>query len=171
VNGIYDEQHQILLDNQVDHEVAGYHVLTPVLQPSGHPAIVIDRGWIPALNEHTAIPKVDTPKSMQHLTGYLWFPPSKFFTLQTTPDQSKWQSIWQNIDLVKYANLLPYKSLPVVIRLDDQAPSGFERNWPRPAEKIEMHLGYAMQWFGFAFAFFVIYLVVNFKKTEAPIEA
>jgi surfeit locus 1 family protein len=54
-----------------------------------------------------------------------------------------------------------------VIRLDAASGAGgFVRNWPRPAERIEMHIGYAYQWFGFALAFFVIYLVVNFRKSN-----
>ena len=41
---------------------------------------------------------------------------------------------------------------------------GFVRNWIRPDDRIATHLGYAYQWFGFAFAAFAIYLFVGFRR-------
>jgi surfeit locus 1 family protein len=48
----------------------------------------------------------------------------------------------------------------------DSNAGGFSRAWPAPAERIGTHIGYAYQWYGFAVATFIIYLVVGFRKRD-----
>lgn len=166
VRGSYDTRYQILLDNQVEGEVAGYHVVTP-MQVAGGTYVLVDRGWIAAPPDHATVPEVLTPRAVQEVQGNLWLPPDKFFVLEAPVANEKWQTVWQNMDMKRYAALVPFSVAPVVIRLDAASDAGgFVRNWPRPAERVEMHMGYAYQWFGFALAFFVIYLVVNFRKNN-----
>jgi cytochrome oxidase assembly protein ShyY1 len=35
-----------------------------------------------------------------------------------------------------------------------------------PAERIEMHIGYAYQWWGFSAALFAIWIFVNLKRKD-----
>ncbi|OIQ86479.1 SURF1 family protein [mine drainage metagenome] len=164
--GSYDPHYQILLDNQVENEVAGFHVLTPLLLENGT-RVLVDRGWIPAPADHATAPEVVTPAGMLEVEGTVWLPSDKIFTLAPAPSSSQWQSVWQNLDMKRYAQAVPFAVLPVVIRLDAASGAGgFVRDWPRPAENIEMHVGYTYQWFGFALAFVVIYLVVNIRKSD-----
>jgi len=166
LRGRYEPRYQILLDNQVDGEIAGYHVITPLLLADGS-HVLVNRGWVAALADHSVLPPVNTPEGEQEVVGYVWLPPSKVFTLQhLAPDQG-WQPVWQILDIKRYAALVPFGVQPLVVRLDPSSnASGFARNWPRPAERIEMHIGYAYQWYGFALAFLLIYLVVNFRKSN-----
>jgi surfeit locus 1 family protein len=166
LSGIYDTRYQILLDNQVQKEAAGYHVITPLQVEDGH-AVLVNRGWIAAPARHDELPVVDTPSGVQEVIGYLWLPPTKFFVLGEERAGGKWQPVWQNMDMRRYAATAPFKVLPFVVRLDPQsAAGGFARDWPRPAERIETHIGYAYQWFGFALALVIIYIVVNLRKVE-----
>jgi surfeit locus 1 family protein len=164
--GSYDPRYQILLDNQVENEVAGYQVITPLRLENGT-HVLINRGWIAAPADHAAAPQPATPGGMLEVEGSAWLPPEKFFVLQPAPASPEWQKVWQNLDLKRYAQAVPFAVLPVVIRLDAASGAGgFVRDWPRPAENIEMHVGYTYQWFGFALAFVVIYLVVNIRKSD-----
>ena len=45
---------------------------------------------------------------------------------------------------------MPYPLQPIILQLDPAAPGGFVRDWPRPDERADKHLSYALQWFGFA---------------------
>ncbi len=45
--GVYDARYQVLLDNQVENTVAGYHVLTPMQVEGGNSYVLVNRGWIP----------------------------------------------------------------------------------------------------------------------------
>lgn len=167
VHGSYDAHYQILLDNQLNDEVAGYHVITPLLLDNGL-RVLVDRGWIAAPANHSMVPPVATPNGMQEVTGTAWLPPEKFFALAPPAASPQWQTVWQNLDMQRYAHAVPFAVYPFVLRLDAASGAGgFVRDWPRPAERIEMHIGYAYQWFGFALAFAVIYIVVNLKKNQA----
>ena len=51
-----------------------------------------------------------------------------------------------------------------LLREPDSAAGGFVRNWEMSADRIVTHMGYAYQWFGFAFAALAIYLYLGIKK-------
>jgi cytochrome oxidase assembly protein ShyY1 len=73
--------------------------------------------------------------------------------------------VWQNLDLARYAREVPFPLQLVVIQLSpDSSAGGFAREWPRPDERIERHVGYAFQWWGFAIATVIIWLVVNLRR-------
>jgi surfeit locus 1 family protein len=162
--GRYLTELQILLDNQVEKEQAGYHVITPFKTESGA-LVLVDRGWIP-VGDRARLPEVDTPAEVVHVSGFSWIPSTKYFEL-ATPD-STWQPVWQNLDLARYTKASGLQVLPLVIRLDANSQAGgFVRNWVRPAENIEKHLGYALQWWGFAATVLVIWIFVNLRKEKA----
>lgn len=165
VSGQYLKQYQILLDNQVEGETAGYHVITPLKIDGKDELVLVDRGWIPASDNHADMPQVEVPEGVQKVLGQVWVPSKKFYTLspQQAP-QGQWQALWQNMDMDAYAKAVPIKVLPVVIRMSPDNQGGFVRNWIRPDDRIATHLGYAYQWFGFAFAAFAIYLFVGFRR-------
>ena len=167
VAGQYDTRYQIVLDNQMNGEAAGYHVITPLKTEDDNVYVLVDRGWIP-MGDRSKLPQVAAPQAKVEAVGFAWVPSRKFYELQAPPPMSgQWQPLWQNMDMERYAKAVPFPVLPFVIRLDaDKNDSRFVRNWPRPAERIEMHISYAYQWFGFAVAIVLIYLAVNLKKVE-----
>jgi surfeit locus 1 family protein len=165
VEGEYLPQFQILLDNQVEAEVAGYHVITPLRLSDRKQVILVDRGWVAALPSHADLPNVETPTGAQKIEGQLWLPSQKFYTLSVEANSNdKWQTVWQNMDMQAYATKVPFEVAPVVLRMSPQSSGGFVRNWVRPDDRILTHLSYAYQWFGFAFATLVIYIFVGFKR-------
>lgn len=165
VEGEYLTKYTILLDNQVEGEVAGYHVITPLRLTDREAVLLIDRGWIPALPNHNDVPQVETPDGLQKVEGQVWLPSQKFFSLQPQEmTNNDWQPVWQNLDMKAYANAVPFKVLPVALRMSPKNAGGFVRNWVRPDDRIETHLSYAYQWFGFAFAALAIYLFVSFRR-------
>ena len=167
LRGSYEPRYQILLDNQVENEVAGYHVLTPLRLDNGM-RVLVNRGWVAAPADHARQPHILTPDGVQDVEGTAWLPAEKYFALQPAPAERQWQAVWQHLDLKRYASLVPFATHALVIRLDPASTAGgFVRNWPAPAERIEKHIGYAYQWYGFALAFAVIYLVVNIRKKYA----
>lgn len=164
VRGTFDARYQVLLDNQVRDGVAGYHVITP-LQVEGSAAwILVNRGWVAAPSERSRLPVVPVPEGVHEIHGDLWLPPARYFTLQRMEGQLPWQTVWQNLDIARYALTVGKTVYPLVLRMDPAQPGGYARDWPRPAERIERHLGYAYQWFGFAVAILLIYGVVNVRR-------
>jgi len=169
VSGEYLQQYQILLDNQVEGERVGYHVITPLLMDQPSRVVLIDRGWVEAPANHTDLPKIETPTGKQALSGWVWVPSAKFYTLESAQllDKSHWQTVWQNMDMKRYQSMVPYTVMPTVIRMDESSGGGgYVRHWVAPDDKSGMNLSYAYQWFGFALAAIAIYIFVSFKKTE-----
>jgi surfeit locus 1 family protein len=170
--GNYDTRYQILLDNQVQNTVAGYHVLTPMQVDGSNTYVLINRGWVARaaanVGEMPEPPAIDTPQGKQQIEGDITLPANKFFTMDSPPTAStQWQSVWQNLDMARYEKSVPFTVQPFVVRLDAKSKAGgFVRNWPPPGERVTMHLGYAYQWFGFALTLLVIYIVLNIKKVE-----
>ncbi|UED83477.1 SURF1 family protein [Streptomyces profundus] len=70
--GSYDPAFQVLVRQRTNDDGAmGYHVLTPLLQDDA-PAVLVNRGWIPAGNDPTRAPEVPEPPSGQiTVTGRL----------------------------------------------------------------------------------------------------
>lgn len=168
--GAYDARYQVLLDNQVENTVAGYHVLTPMQVEGSQLYVLVNRGWIPKSvaqkGVQQQVPVVIDPQGRQQIEGDIALPAAKFFTLEESPaTDGQWQPVWQHLDMTRYAKSVPFAVQPFVVRLDAKsAAGGFVRNWPPPGERVSMHLGYAYQWFGFALTLLVIYIVLNLKR-------
>jgi surfeit locus 1 family protein len=177
VQGVYDTKYQFLLDNQVEGERVGYHVVTPLKIDATSEYVLVDRGWILGKDTHSELPIFSTPAGKQTVVGQVWVPSKKIFTLESTKDSSlkniqssppSWQPVWQNMDMDKYKRSVPFKVSALAIRLDqDSHAGGFVRNWQIPAERITTNLGYAYQWFGFAFTALLIFFYMSMTKIRA----
>jgi surfeit locus 1 family protein len=169
--GTYVPEYQIILDNRVHQNRAGYQVITPVKVKNKEHFVLVNRGWI-AGNPDRSLPVIETPKDEQLFIGDLFFPLAKVFTLESTGEkESAWQSLWQHIDMQRYQTLVPFNVSPYIVRLaPGEIAGGFVRDWPVPESRITVHLGYAYQWFGFALTLFVIYIVLNIKRVKKEAE-
>jgi len=172
VTGSYDTQYQILLDNKVEGNQAGYHVITPFKIASTSQYVLINRGWIAGKASHAELPEFTTPSGQHTLTGQIWIPSKKIFTLENKSVSSgpkTWQPVWQNMDMVQYQKIVPLTVSPFAIKLDNGSqPGGFLRNWQVPADRITTHIGYAYQWFGFALASLLIFLYMSISRVSKP---
>lgn len=157
LRGEYDANRQILIDNRVYRERAGYYVITPLRLAGSQLRVLINRGWVPAPADRGQVPQVPPPRGPVRVTGIAVVPGQHFFTLGPPPPEN-WETVWQNLDLRRFQAGAGYALQPAVIQLDADAPGGYGRDWPRPDENAERNLGYAVQWFGFALASLGIWL-------------
>lgn len=164
VRGRFETERQFLVDNRIQRERAGYHVITPLRIEGSEMRVLINRGWIPAADRHSDIPDVPTPVETVELRGTATLPGQRFFTLGTEPATKAWQPVWQNLDLARFRSLAPWPLQPVVIQLDPASPAGFGREWPRPDERLERHLSYALQWYGFAASAVLIWMALGWRR-------
>ena len=163
VRGRFEGGRQFLVDNRIHREQAGYHVVTPLQIEGSETRVLVNRGWVPALARHSDVPAVATPGGTVELRGIAVVPGSRFFTLGSEA-YSSWQQVWQNLDLARFARLAGYPVQPVVLQLAADAPAGFVRDWPRPDDRKERHLSYALQWYGFAASAVLIWLALAWRR-------
>lgn len=168
VRGRFEPERQFLVDNRVQQDKAGYHVITPLHLRDSDLRLLVNRGWIPAAANHQDIPLVPTPGEEVELRGTILLPGTRFFTLgkeaPAGPD-SPWQALWQNLDLARFKTSVPYPVQPVVLQLDAASAAGFDRHWPRPDERWEKHFSYALQWYGFAASALAIWFYLGWRKS------
>ncbi|MGZ8261929.1 MAG: SURF1 family protein [Methylotenera sp.] len=174
VTGVYETKYQFLLDNQVEGDRVGYHVITPLKIEHSSQYVLINRGWILGRDTHTELPAFNTPSGLQTLTGQIWVPSKKIFTLEDktmSPNKDQiFQAVWQNMDMDKYKHSVPFAVSDMAIKLDQNSEGGgFVRNWQVPAERIMTNIGYAYQWFGFALATLLIYIYMSLTKIKPEI--
>lgn len=168
VEGVYETQYQFLLDNQVHQTRAGYHVITPLKIKDTEHYVLVNRGWIPANATHSDIPDVDTPQTLQQVTGQVWIPSARYFTLEAKgAAQTKVKRVWQYMDVKAYQQTVPIDVSPLIIRLDPNSnASGFVRQWTVSFKRIATHMSYAYQWFGFAAAALIIFIYMSITVNE-----
>ena len=164
--GRYEPSHQILLDNQISNGQAGYHVITPLHISGSTMRILVNRGWVPMGADRRQFPVIDTPQAEVEVTGNAHDPSGKYLELASPDDtQKNWQIVWQNLDLKRYKNAVPFSIHPVIILLDSTSTAGgYVRDWPKPDYRIDVNRGYAIQWYLMSIALVIIYIVTNIKK-------
>jgi surfeit locus 1 family protein len=164
LRGTFDPARQVLIDNRLYREQAGYHVITPLRLEGSNMHVLVNRGWLPAAADHRILPDAAVPNGSVELTGIAVVPEQRFFNLSPQPSAG-WEPVWQNLDLARFRTVVSYPLQPVVIQLDADAPSGYLREWPRPDERSERHRSYALQWFGFATASVGIWAYFLFRRS------
>lgn len=174
VRGTFETSKQILIDNRIHHEQAGYHVVTPLRIEGSEGSegnelrVLVNRGWVAAGPSRAVLPEIATPQGPVELLATAVVPGTRFFTLGAAPAGNEWQVVWQNLDLARYRTQVDFPLQPIVLELDPASPAGFAREWPRPDERIERHIGYAWQWFGFAAATVLIWLFYLIRPWLPP---
>lgn len=161
VRGVFDDAHTILLDNRVVAGVAGYHVLTPLRIDGGSLAILVNRGWAAAGRTRGQVPHPPTPPGLVRLEGMAVDPYSRYVELAHAAPRGR---VWQNLDFARYAADTGLPLQPVLLQQTSMQNDGLQRDWPQPDAGVDMHVGYAFQWYSLATTLAVLWLAMNVKR-------
>lgn len=162
MRGSFDFDRQVLVDNRVHRGVPGYHVITPFRIEGADIRVLVNRGWVPLGASREHLPAIDPPSGIREIQGIAIVPTDKAFTLGgTEPARPGWQPVWPRLDMKRYAAAVPFAVQPFVVLLDVGAEGGYTREWSRLDAGINVHYGYAVQWFGLAVLAAVIALLLG----------
>ncbi len=156
---------QIYVDNQVSHEVAGYHVITPLKLHGIDSYVLVNRGWIARGPAYPAPPVVDVPAGPVSVTGQLTIPSGRFLELST---QSMQGAVWQNLTIERYRNATQFDVLPFVLLAHDARPP-LEAIAERPDARADKHVEYMLTWYSLAAMVIVLWLVLNTKLATSKL--
>ena len=161
VTGEYDFTNQVAVRNQYYGSEYGYHLLTPLSFDGS--AVLVDRGWIPADGNTTPSDwrKYDE-SGMVNVTGQIRLAqgkPALGGVADPLPENGEKLETWNNADIARITDQIPYPILPVYIQPvadanDTEPPIPFQ---PTIELTEGPHFGYALQWFTFAAILFVGY--------------
>ena len=163
--GEFDSQHSFLLDNITFNGKVGYHVFTPV-KIDGSKSILVNRGFVSQGKTREELPAVDAPGGKIEVSGLLDLSPSRTLLLaENVQETSRWPVVLQYVDLTEISQLLDYELYDMVLWLDPDETASFEYDLPVLNLNAAKNSGYAFQWFAMSLALFIIYIVVNTKRT------
>jgi surfeit locus 1 family protein len=169
VEGRYDPDHQVLLDNMPSSTgQAGYRVLTPLRRAQGDKLLLVDRGWVPLGASRAQLPTIHVnanPRTVAGRLDHLPVPGVRIGGAQA-PGETGWPRV---LNFPTAADLATVFGEPVetrILLLDASNPDGYERVWrPSLGFPPERHLGYAIQWFALALVLVVIFIALSLKRS------
>lgn len=159
----------LLLDNQRRGERVGVRVLA-VLRPDAGQPLLADLGWLPLPGDRS-LPDVRLPEGPMPVQGLLVPPPGAglalgpaFAPVEPVGRRPRW--LLTRVDLPALSRALGVSLAPRLLRLDPALPVGYARDLELLPNTLppERHRGYALQWFGLAFATFATALFMSLRK-------
>jgi surfeit locus 1 family protein len=170
LEGTYDPAHQFLIDNMSHRDLDGYQVLTPLERPGGR-VVLVDRGWVPFLGSRSRLPDVSL-KSAGTVTvvGRIGDLPAAGLAFGRVPPPASgpWPRVTSFPTLAQLSRALGRPLEPHVILLDPHAPDGYVRDWGLGGIPAMRNFGYAFQWWCFAVAAVVLWLLMSFRREPRP---
>ena len=141
----------------------GHQVLTPLVRADG-PAILVDRGWVPADQAHPAARRQGQLEGEVAITGiarYRGADRPGWFTPANEPEQR----LWYSYDLQALAAAVGLELLPVVVEADATPnPGGLPQGGRTRLALPNRHLHYAITWYGLAAGLLAIYLAFSLER-------
>jgi surfeit locus 1 family protein len=147
LQGQYEPELQLLLDNRVRGGRAGYEVLTPFRVAGVERRVLVNRGWIKADPDRRVLPDVAVAAAPRTLRGRIDALPRPGIVLSGPPPQTG-----APVLVVSYpsaAAAAEYLGRPLFeyqVLLDGAESDGYLREWGVEQLPPARHLAYAGQW-------------------------
>jgi surfeit locus 1 family protein len=162
VVGEYDAAHGIVLAGRSHQSTAGVHLLLPLRLSDGN-AVLVHRGWLPALDAGTVDPASFTEAGPVRLRGILL--PFPDLGRSAAVEAGAFRRLWYRLDGEAFGRQSPYPLSGLYLQLlpDDQA-TGYPLALPPPVLDDGPHLGYAIQWFSSGLIALVGWVVLLLRR-------
>lgn len=180
ISGHWLGRFTVFLDNRQMNDAPGFFVVTPFVIDHGDvhgaetDAVLVQRGWAPRdLLDRAHVPEVPTPQGEVEVVGVMAPPPGRLFEFSGMASGP----IRQNLPIQPFASATGLALRPFTIQQADSPATqgdGLRRQWPRPAVDVQMHDGYAFQWFalsGLAVILYVWYQLIRPRRAARVVVA
>ena len=167
-SGSYVDGRGYWLDQQIHAGRVGRRALA-VFRPSGDGRLLlVDLGWVAAPVGAPAPVWPPLPAGEVELRGIYAPPPGGGLRVggDALARQARWPKLTLFLDMAAVAADLHAAVAPRLLLLDADPASGLVREWTPAVMPPEKHRGYALQWFSFAVAAVVIFIVLHWRKSN-----
>lgn len=165
VDGEHDSSEEMLIRSQVELGQAGFHVITPLVRNGGS-AVLVNRGWVPITMD---TPPVDAEPASGRQTVEGWV-----HLTQTRPPLGQEEppgdlDVLNRVDIERIGRQTPHELAPVyVVAMGEGSDDLPIRVDPPDFTDEGPHLGYAIQWFGFAAVVLIGFFFLLRRKGGQP---
>ena len=167
MSGEFLNDKNIILDNQIREEKAGFLIYTPFKILDSNKIILINRGWYPLSNSRKDIPNIPPIKEIQTIEGEISQMPSSGISLGKVITEKLDESSFrlQKMDYEVLSSLISKDLMRYVVKLKNPI---FDKTYVldsgMPVPDSDKNYGYAFQWFAMAFTLFIIFIKLGLKK-------
>jgi surfeit locus 1 family protein len=169
--GEFDYANEVILSNQSYRDQLGVHLLTPMKLAGSSVMVLVDRGWGPFEDyQNQDLAQYQAPGAVE-VAGILADTTTSIGVRSCVNDEvpAEAQMVVWCVDLEAIQARLPYEITPLYLV---RAPAGAQEAPPiGTTVQIEItegpHLGYAMQWFGFAIVLAFGYPIYVYRSEKA----
>jgi surfeit locus 1 family protein len=166
-SGHYDPTRQILIDNMVNAERAGYFVITPFALAGGG-WVLVNRGWVPLGASRAERPAIPVSGDVRQVRGRADHMPSPGIQMGTkavlAPPYPVVAAFPSRNEIARLLGESSWTSATDLVLLDPGEPDGYVRDWSPPGFPPMRHIGYAVQWFALALTLFILWVVTNLRR-------
>lgn len=146
--GVFDADHQILLDNIIVDGRNGHYVLTPLAQTGDEPVLIVNRGWVAHSAEGIDPATLELPGGPVTVRGRAGALPRAGYRMGTAIESpSTWPQHAVYPTLEELAGSLGREVQSFVLLLAPDEDYGLLRRWAPPEMGPGRHYAYAFQWF------------------------
>lgn len=144
-------EHEVWLDNRQMDGGTGLMLISPLRLADGT-VVLINRGFAPRdPRDRTRLPAVERPPGELDLEGLAVAQPSRVLQIgANAPIGAAGPAVWQNLDFDAFASASGLTVPRWVVQQVGGSGDGLLRNWPRQRAGVDMHRGYALQWYSLA---------------------
>lgn len=166
VEGVFDTESEVLVRSQVHLGEAGFHVVTPLVGEGGT-AVLVNRGWVPLTLDRVPVVEASPPPGRVTVEG--WVEPSRERPAFGPEDPSSGRlTVVNRVDIGRIQAQVAYPLAPVyVVQTGGEAGTLPEPVRPPDFDDAGPHLGYAIQWFGFALVGVVGYVFLIRRRRRS----
>ena len=162
--GVFDAEHQFLLDNIILNSRYGHYVLTPLVYSDDEPALIVNRGWIERTGSEPDPAAMELDRSRLTVRGRVGSLPRAGYRMGVSIESpTTWpqHAVYPTLD--ELAASLGHEVQPFVLLMDPDDDFGLVRHWVPEEMGPGRHYAYAFQWFAMG-AVLAGLLVWNFRK-------
>ncbi len=166
LQGRYDNDRNLLVDNQLHRGEAGYYVVTPLqLRDSDH-LLLVNRGWAAWGRSRDELAPIPDATSSDGVAGIAYFPSEPALQMGDLEQSSGWPLLVTHIDIDALQPRFDDRLLPMVLWLAPEQQGSYVRDWNPVWMRPEKSRAYATQWFAFAVVALVFFVILNLRKIE-----
>ena len=164
--GSFLNKQNIILDNQIFNQIAGFNIITPFKIKGSNSIVLVNRGWHPNLKNREMLPVINEIKGERSLLGYIaGFPVSGIKLGKNNIETLNSQIFrFQRLDTLELNYFLSANVMPYMIYLDPIIDKEFYENFKLPAPDSQKNYGYAFQWFAFAITLLIIFIRLSMTR-------
>ena len=167
MSGEFLNDKNIILDNQIVEEKAGFLIYTPFKILDSNKIILVNRGWYPLSNSRKDISNIPPIKKIQTIEGEISQMPSSGISLGKVITEKLDESSFrlQKMDYEVLSSLISKDLMRYAVKLKKPI---FDKTYVldsgMPVPDSDKNYGYAFQWFAMAFTLFIIFIRLGVKK-------